>query len=415
MKYIGYFASVLVALLLFEALSQALFYSRHGTILSRYDRTQTLQDANRLDTMEARTGLPGLRLHPLLGWVSAQQTAGFNSSGFRDPHDFPYTAKQNEFVVGVFGGSVAANFWSYNTAFRTFQNTLKARYTELADKEIVVLNFAKEAYRQPQQIAAFNYFTLQGQNFDLVININGYNELTSAWFNLTSGTDIAMPSVNLIMEFARLTTADTLSASTAARLLAKNLNERAYQATFATSWLVMLGASKALPLLAPEPSESATGDFQYSQDENLLFVPAGTVERETAAIVAAYVSYQTKASELMAAAVHATGAKYLDILQPNQYVSTHRKFSESEREIAIFEPIPYDGSIDAAYRLLRDKIGNSSLSNYSVDASYTLDSLEEHAYADNCCHMTLKGRETLSIAIAEYSAKLLATGSANPQ
>lgn len=415
MKYLGYAAAILIGLILFEGLSQALFYTRHGELLARHDRAESLQSANRLDSMEKRVGLPGLRLHPLLGWVSTNSSPGFNAAGFRDSHEYPYAAKPNEFIVGVFGGSVAANFWSYNLAFRKFQIALKALRPELADQTIVLLNFAKEAYRQPQQIAAFNYFTLQGQKFDLVININGYNELTSAWFNLKSGTDIALPSVNLMMEFARLTTADAISASTASRLLAKQLNERAYQQSLASLWLLTLATSKALPLLTMDSTNNAADSFSYIQDENLLFIPTGHVQQDKEVIAEAYTQYQIQSSVLMAAAVQATGASYLEILQPNQYVSTNRKFSESEREIAIFEPTPYDGVIDTAYRALRERSKQPPLSNHFVDASFVLDDIEEHAYADNCCHLTIRGRELLSRDIAKHAAQLLATGSIKAQ
>jgi hypothetical protein len=47
----------------------------------------------------------------------------------------------------------------------------------LADKEIVLLNFGSGGFRQPQQLLILTYFFLIGQRLDLVINLDGFNEV----------------------------------------------------------------------------------------------------------------------------------------------------------------------------------------------------------------------------------------------
>ena len=42
----------------------------------------------------------------------------------------------------------------------------------------MILNFAADAVKQPQQLIYLNYFLGLGQKFDLVINIDGFNDVT---------------------------------------------------------------------------------------------------------------------------------------------------------------------------------------------------------------------------------------------
>ncbi len=49
---------------------------------------------------------------------------------------------------------------------------------EYRDREIVIVRMAQSAYKQPQGLFALNYYMLLGGEFDIVINLDGLNELT---------------------------------------------------------------------------------------------------------------------------------------------------------------------------------------------------------------------------------------------
>ena len=62
-------------------------------------------------------------------------------------------------------------------------------------REIVPLCFAHEGYKQPQQLLVLSYFLSIGQELDLVVNIDGFNEVALSRLNDARGSDISMPSV----------------------------------------------------------------------------------------------------------------------------------------------------------------------------------------------------------------------------
>ena len=55
---------------------------------------------------------------------------------------------------------------------------------------------AHEGYKQPQQALVLAYFLSIGQPFDLVINIDGLNEVALSPLNNQQNLDISMPSAS---------------------------------------------------------------------------------------------------------------------------------------------------------------------------------------------------------------------------
>ena len=113
--------------------------------------------------------------------------AGFatNNFGFATPHDFPYLKKsEREFVVGVFGGSVGVWFCQLGMP-RVVQELSQRPF--FRDRTIVPLCFSHEGYKQPQQAVLLTYFLSIGQQFDLVINLDGFNEVALSRLNQERG------------------------------------------------------------------------------------------------------------------------------------------------------------------------------------------------------------------------------------
>src|SRR5262245_19103216 len=77
-------------------------------------------------------------------------------------------------VVAITGGSVAgfAATWG-REEFTAGLSQVPA----FRDREIVVLNFGAAAYKQPQQVMVLGDILAQGGAIDLLINIDGYNEI----------------------------------------------------------------------------------------------------------------------------------------------------------------------------------------------------------------------------------------------
>lgn len=398
-------AAFAVGALVLELLSQGLFYLRHDTPFFRYERAAELAEQNRLGDFDQRFGLPGLRLHPMFGWATAPTTPGYNNAGFLSDRPYPHPREEDDFIIGIFGGSVAANFWSFNAKSGTFQNRLKERIPALGRKRIVLLNFAKEAYKSPQQLAVLSYWLLEGQHFDLVVNIEGYNELTSAWINRQRGIDLAMHGSNLLFEFARLTDAERISEPTLRHLMAARQREAAFRQSLATFWLIQTGYAR---WIAGSTTASQGVEMRaYDARSNLLLIPQGESSSSRETFLQHYERYWLAAARATGAVAKSAGAAYLQVLQPNQYVRTDRVYSEQERRVAFTEANGYDGLIDAGFQRM-SKLGAQLTSDVGFsDATRIFDAVPGQVYRDNCCHMTDTGRTIFSRFVANAASTLL--------
>src|SRR6185436_13391576 len=78
-------------------------------------------------------------------------------------------------------------------------------------KEIVPLCFSHEGYKQPQQLLVLAYFLSIGQPLDLVVNIDGFNEVALSSLNDQHVLDISMPSVMHLDPLINLINQSTLT------------------------------------------------------------------------------------------------------------------------------------------------------------------------------------------------------------
>ena len=116
-----------------------------------------------------------------------------NNLGFVSPFDYPLTKRSDrQFVVGLFGGSVG--LWFCQVGVDRLIADLR-RDPFFVDKEIVPLCASHEGYKQPQQALLLAYLLSLGQTFDLVVNIDGFNEVALGNLNEQHGWDPSMPSV----------------------------------------------------------------------------------------------------------------------------------------------------------------------------------------------------------------------------
>lgn len=115
-----------------------------------------------------------VKAHPFFGYVYTAQK-GTNSSGFTSDYEYPYSKKTNDFVIGIFGGSVAHGLPIFSIEGDEVVKRLKNKVKNLKDKNIIFLNFAAGAMKQPQQFSIFSHYA---DTLDLSINLDGYNEIS---------------------------------------------------------------------------------------------------------------------------------------------------------------------------------------------------------------------------------------------
>lgn len=116
-----------------------------------------------------------------------------NNYGFFSKHDYPYRSENGEeFLLGVFGGSIAQ--WFCLQQGDAFANELTGKLH--GRRRVTILNFALGAFKQPQSMLAFAYFLMIGQQFDAVLLLDGFNEAALSWVNATRATACSLPLID---------------------------------------------------------------------------------------------------------------------------------------------------------------------------------------------------------------------------
>src|SRR5687768_10966075 len=180
--------NVLVFFVLAESAAVGVHYVQHGAFFYTAARKSPPALAE-----TSRGELSADAVHPYFGPIHRPgvrpQT---NNVGFGSKQAFPYArANDRQYLVGIFGGSVAQAFCDRGTARLA---AALQRHADLAKREIVPLCFSHEGYKQPQQLIVLAYFLSLGQQYDLVINIDGFNEVALGSRSEERGRDSSMPS-----------------------------------------------------------------------------------------------------------------------------------------------------------------------------------------------------------------------------
>lgn len=74
---------------------------------------------------------------------------------------------------------------------------------------MTVLNLGQGGWKQPQQLLALNYFLSLGQRFDVIVNLDGFNEIALGYHNHLSGIDYSLPSAHVLLPLVRLADVST--------------------------------------------------------------------------------------------------------------------------------------------------------------------------------------------------------------
>ena len=344
-------------------------------------------------------------LHPYFGPLHRPGVrAASNNIGFISPYRVPWTKSGgDEFTIGIFGGSVGESFCQHGAA-RMVERLASHRF--FSGRRIVPLCFSHEGYKQPQQLLVLAYFLSIGQHFDLVINIDGFNEVALSTFNRDRGRDISMPSplhldplLDLIAGSA-LTPAkvESLAAISRHKTTLNRLAAELPRTRFASAAFVMdryyrwtMGRYRAAvaehAALPPTPAAAT-----------VLEVTPPLKARDGAALYDDIASQWIAASLLMDDMLAGRGVPYLHVLQPNQY-HTSRRFSEAEARVALNDSTPFKGSVRQGYPVLVRSSSRLREQEQFFDATAIFDGEPRAVYEDDCCHYNELGNRLLADAI----------------
>jgi hypothetical protein len=315
-------------------------------------------------------------------------------------------------LIGVFGGSVAQ--WFALQGAEHLKKELQA-HPYFRDRDIVVLNYAQGGFKQPQQVQALSYFLTLGQEFDIVVNIDGFNEIALSHINHIRKVDTSMPGAQQLLPLLGLMARSGTNMEMIHKLLELRQSEldlirleRWRSSTDSAGMHLLLSLlyaraqnqypSEQQALASLSDSLERTGLVHLSVLPDTFSLPESTGRA---------MNFWLGAAVTMQGICNANGIPYLEVIQPNQYFSK-KPFSAEERELAINADSPYKEPIESGYEKIPEMVNRMRQNDVNVVSAVDIfDDVVEPVYSDSCCHYNQTGNEMLAEVVAESIAALV--------
>jgi len=411
--------NVALTFLCIEGLSLAFYFINHKMFFYTRDKskepivTELERTGVRLDESIIE------RLHPFFGYVMKQGAftkkefgLKVNSQGFLSIYDYPFIKqKENQYIIGIFGGSVAHNFVNDEYVTKGFSEKLK-KFPEFATREIIVLSFASGGYKQPQQLLILNYFLALGQKFDLIINIDGFNEVALSNLNNKAQVELGMPSVQHIQPLTGLAnnslSSEVMSSIVKITETKKQLRETINKLDSCKLALCYTITSLHLKQLVESYQKQVIGYDQKVKNSNMkddknniVYIPKAKSVLDDAKAFEKMVATWSESSLMMKQLSAKRKIQYFHFIQPNQYYLTKRVFTEEEKRLYLNPNSPYSDAVKRGYPLLLSKAEDLRKLQLNIfSATNVLDDAKETVYQDACCHYNEIGDDLLGSYIS---------------
>ena len=424
--------NVAVLAVLLEVAGNISFLWQNGRFF--YARAGAYPEGPAATTNPFMTGAFHAALHPYFGFIykahadlaSRQPELAINNHGFlqsssyarQNPRccDFPSVRTDpNEVIVGVFGGSVAGALTLRMQDDPAFAKALAA-IPRFANKPIRILSFAFGGHKQPQQLMILTYYLSLGQPLDLIVNVDGINELNSGVGLLLGGIDVGYPDYSWI-ELANFLDRQAQHARNPEDLLAHYhllMRQRWERQTAQCRTATCYSLAK---LVQHWHGSNARDDASAAAAAGQLFffqvnqTTAGTRDlfrigdkdwNGVSQVVALVADNWATSSTLMQQLARSRNITYIHALQPNPWFRRSTPYvpkapPETMEHQQRIVPIGYTAFI-AKGEALRDRGVNFA------DASAILDDEPNSIYSDDVGHYTPRGYDLLAAAIARALA-----------
>ena len=342
--------------------------------------------------------------HPFYGFSHHRASSELNA--------MPLQLRQEDTVViGLLGGSVAQDVQPF------LQFALNRWFAaNRPPRQPVVLSLAIGGAKQPQQTMIVVNNLLLGGEFDLIVNLDGFNEMVFSGENFGEGVSPFFSRAwhNRV----GLTRADTLRAGRIGVLRREQARLAAAEETSPLRRSALFGLAnrwrqeRIAAQIIRRNQELAASESAYSLERH---GPRRWLTAEDA-VFAATARLWYRGSVALARLAELAGAEYYHFLQPNQYVPGSKPLSPGEREFAYDPLMSNKRSVEKGYPLLR--AFNRDLQNQGVnyfDLTAIFADHPETLYKDECCHLNDRGNELLAAEmVRRLEPALRRLGGASP-
>lgn len=341
-------------------------------------------------------------LHPYFGYVVDPRAPNINPYGFfKAP---PLTTRTpDRLVIGFFGGSVADQVFSLGGA--ALIETLAAAPL-FAGRKVELISTALGGYKQPQQLLVLAGLLALGAQFDVVVALDGFNEVDGAADNVQDGVypyyphnwhlharQALDPAAQALM--GQVQTAREARAALRRRFAQPRLT---HSALWLWVWDVLDRRQAAQLNRTMHALDAALAGAQRAPQ--VTGPPLAFADQE--AMYTDFVEVWARASLAMHNLCQGQGIEFLQFLQPNQYLAGSKTLNEEERRIAWNPDVADAGRVAHGYPLLVRR--GTELAEQGVDfhdLTMLFAAESDTMYSDSCCHYTQRGAELVARAIAQ--------------
>ncbi|MDF1799232.1 MAG: hypothetical protein P1V81_08665 [Planctomycetota bacterium] len=349
-------------------------------------------------------------LHPYLGFTPKLMDTGAAGNELYqvwqqrlfEPGSPLHSTDPTDLVVGITGGSVAEQFGQFGGAKQLAG--LLGQTPRFGGRRVRFVGFAFGGVKQPQQLMGLNYLLAIGGRLDLVINLDGFNEVAlHESDNQPQGVALSYPRA----WFHRIGRAETLVLVGQRRIL-QDERMRAARAVLESPLrhsglrrLVWVLADESLREEIEQLGEELRSYEVDAEAKRTALGPRSSAADELARLDELVGIWQ-RASLQMHRLCEASGIEYYHFLQPNQYVAGSKTLSEAELKLAFRPGQGYGRLVPEGYPRLQAAADGLVLEGVRYhDLTEVFRDVEETVYKDNCCHVNALGNQLLAAAIRE--------------
>ena len=393
-----YAIMVMMTLAVIEGMAQAAYYIAFGEFNGAAARPPAMATVT-ADDAAAAAAAPYIYWlqHPYHGHTRQNPNHVINQHP-------PPRREEGAVLIGLAGGSVSE---AVSDAFR------RALETWFQDNAIplrpVVLELAWEAFKQPQQVTQIASALAFGGEYDIIVNLDGYNELVEPfrnyyWYGISPFYPVGWHL------YQQLSPAEQLRAGRIAVLRQRQQRLHAVAAARPWRWSALYGivnrylrerTGAQIRALNYELANDLAAEYSLQRHGPVWPAePDDGVAPDPVDLSRIELRVWYRGSVLLADLSRTAGAEYYHFQQPNQYVPGGKPLSAAELADA------YDASsfsvriYQDAYPLLR-RLG-AALRQQGInyhDLTQLFSANQETLYSDDCCHLNARGNELLAASM----------------
>ncbi len=288
----------------------------------------------------------------------------------------------NNFKILIIGGSVAEDLYTDSSFNKLIKDTIKKEQPKVEASQIKIFNSALPGGKQPQGLFTLKSLEMLGYEFDLIIELSGFNEMV-----LAIGENFSENRINPIYPRAQnlrtIHTADYIKNGP----LSKIINIHPFTHTLKRSGIWDKSRRFFQQNARKSSSKKLFMDFLMPENIDEASVLAKQIYKES--VENMYYHSQRK------------GNHYILVLQPSHHLKNSKILSDEEKKL-FYTSNHVTPWAKTAGEIINKTYSSIDKSTFNIPKSNLVDlrgifkDNSDSLYIDECCHLSKEGMNLLS-------------------